>query len=163
MTELTQRSLKSRSEEHMLGHGFYNKHSHEQAKANTYGLPLITEAISHIDLAQIAASSESPITVRRRDKIHCCRSNCARANQAPHCEIGRHANSDFRHPHRFADGRLDHVVSNGPVFTRQLPRRPVRCFLFRERHLGLPTDFSTEPDCVRLFDHRRTLAEPQAL
>ena len=37
----------------MLGHGFYNKHSHEQAKANTYALPLITKAISRIDLAQI--------------------------------------------------------------------------------------------------------------
>jgi hypothetical protein len=34
----------SRDEEHMLDHGFYNKHSHEQGKANTYGLPLIVEA-----------------------------------------------------------------------------------------------------------------------
>jgi hypothetical protein len=39
-----------RGEEHMLGHGFYNKHSHEQGKANTYGLPLIIEAINQIDL-----------------------------------------------------------------------------------------------------------------
>lgn len=39
-------------QEHMLGHGFYNKHSDEQAKANTYALPLITGAISEIDLAQ---------------------------------------------------------------------------------------------------------------
>ncbi len=37
----------------MLGHGFYNKHSHEQAKANTYALPLIVEAINRIDLGQI--------------------------------------------------------------------------------------------------------------
>jgi hypothetical protein len=43
----------SSDEEHMLGHGFYNKHSHEQGKANTYGLPLIVEAISGIDLAEI--------------------------------------------------------------------------------------------------------------
>ncbi len=43
----------SRGEEHMLGHGFYNRHSHEQAKANTYGLPLIVEAINRIDLGQI--------------------------------------------------------------------------------------------------------------
>ena len=28
-------------EEHMLGHGFYNKHLHAQGAANTYGLPLI--------------------------------------------------------------------------------------------------------------------------
>jgi hypothetical protein len=44
-----------RGEEHMLGHGFYNKHSHEQGKANTYGLPLIIEAINHIDLQQIGS------------------------------------------------------------------------------------------------------------
>jgi SAM dependent carboxyl methyltransferase len=39
----------------MLGHGFYNKHSHEQGKANTYGLPLIIEAIDQIDLRQIGS------------------------------------------------------------------------------------------------------------
>src|SRR5438876_5884835 len=44
---------RSDDEEHMLGHGFYNKHSHEQGKANTYGLPLIVEAINQIDLRQI--------------------------------------------------------------------------------------------------------------
>jgi hypothetical protein len=41
------------SEEHMLGHGFYNKHSHEQGKANTCALPLIPKAISQIHLNQI--------------------------------------------------------------------------------------------------------------
>jgi hypothetical protein len=45
----------SSNEEHMLGYGFYNKHSHEQAKANTCGLPLIIEAINQIDLGQIAS------------------------------------------------------------------------------------------------------------
>jgi hypothetical protein len=45
----------SRDEEHMLGHGFYNKHSHEQGEANTYGLPLIVEAINEIDLGQIGS------------------------------------------------------------------------------------------------------------
>ena len=45
----------SHSQEHMLGHGFYNKNSHEQAKANTYGLPLIVEAVDRIDLAQIGS------------------------------------------------------------------------------------------------------------
>jgi hypothetical protein len=44
-----------RNEEHMLGHGFYNKHSHEQGKANTYGLPLIIEAINQIDLRQVGS------------------------------------------------------------------------------------------------------------
>jgi len=39
----------------MLGHGFYNKHSHDQGKANTCGQPLIVEAINQIDLAQIGA------------------------------------------------------------------------------------------------------------
>lgn len=37
----------------MLGHGFYNKHSHEQGKANTYGLPLLIEAVNGIDFEQI--------------------------------------------------------------------------------------------------------------
>ena len=53
MTQSTDKLSASHSEEHMLGHGFYNKHSHEQAKANTYALPLIVEAINRIDLAQI--------------------------------------------------------------------------------------------------------------
>jgi hypothetical protein len=44
-----------RNEEHMLGHGFYNKHSQEQAKANLDALPLIADAISRIDLAQIGS------------------------------------------------------------------------------------------------------------
>jgi hypothetical protein len=39
----------------MLGHGFYNKNSHAQAKANAYGLSLIVQAISRIDLAQIGS------------------------------------------------------------------------------------------------------------
>jgi hypothetical protein len=43
----------SRSEEHMLGHGFYNKHSHAQGKANACALPLIAQAINQIDLNQI--------------------------------------------------------------------------------------------------------------
>ena len=43
----------SSNEEHMLGHGFYNKHSHEQGKANTCGLRLIIEAINQIDLQRI--------------------------------------------------------------------------------------------------------------
>jgi hypothetical protein len=53
MIQSTESLSVSRAEEHMIGHGFYNKHSHEQAKANTYGLPLIVEAINRIDLAQI--------------------------------------------------------------------------------------------------------------
>lgn len=53
MAQSTDKLSASHSEEHMLGHGFYNKHSHEQAKANMYALPLIVEAINRIDLAQI--------------------------------------------------------------------------------------------------------------
>ncbi len=53
MTQSTDKLPASHSEEHMLGHGFYNKHSHEQAKANTYALPLIVEATNRIDFAQI--------------------------------------------------------------------------------------------------------------
>jgi hypothetical protein len=55
MTQPTKKLSPSHSEEHMLGHGFYNKHSHEQAKANTYALSLIVEAITRIDFAQIGS------------------------------------------------------------------------------------------------------------
>jgi hypothetical protein len=55
MTQPDKDSPTPRTEEHMLGHGFYNKHSHEQAKANTCGLPLIIEAINQIDLRQIGS------------------------------------------------------------------------------------------------------------
>jgi hypothetical protein len=55
MTQPTKKLSASHSEEHMLGHGFYNKHSHEQAKANTYALSLIVEAITRIDFAQIGS------------------------------------------------------------------------------------------------------------
>jgi hypothetical protein len=63
----------SSGEEHMLGDGFYNKHSHEQAKANTYGLPLIIEAINQIDLAQIGTESRIADYGWARGKIHFCR------------------------------------------------------------------------------------------
>ena len=53
MNQPSRGSLTPRSEEHMLGHGFYNKHSHEQGKANAYALPLIPEAIAKADLDQI--------------------------------------------------------------------------------------------------------------
>jgi SAM dependent carboxyl methyltransferase len=43
----------SRDEEHMLGHGFYNKNSHAQGKANTYGLPLLVQGINEIDLGEV--------------------------------------------------------------------------------------------------------------
>jgi len=36
--------------EHMLGHGYYNKHSHAQGAANTYGLPLLERAVDRIEL-----------------------------------------------------------------------------------------------------------------
>jgi len=64
MTQSTEKISPSDSEEHMLGHGFYNKHSHEQAKANMYALPLIVEAINRIDLAQIGGEfriAKSPL------------------------------------------------------------------------------------------------------
>ena len=55
MTQSKENQSASHSDEHMLGHGFYNKHSHEQGKANTYALPLIVEAINRIDLGQIGS------------------------------------------------------------------------------------------------------------
>src|SRR5579885_882420 len=53
MSEREQNFSAPLADEHMLGHGFYNKHSHAQAKANTCGLSLIGEAINRIDLEQI--------------------------------------------------------------------------------------------------------------
>jgi hypothetical protein len=44
----------SSHEEHMLDHGFYNKHSHEPEKANTCGLPLIIEREARIPQARVA-------------------------------------------------------------------------------------------------------------
>src|SRR6266436_998019 len=55
MTQPKENQSASHSDEHMLGHGFYNKHSHEQGKANTYALPLIVEGINRIDLKQIGS------------------------------------------------------------------------------------------------------------
>lgn len=40
------------SPEHMLGHGFYNKHSQEQGAANRYSLPHLVEAVNAIDPGQ---------------------------------------------------------------------------------------------------------------
>ena len=51
----------------MLGHGFYNKHSHEQGKANACGLPLITEAINQIDFRQIGDEFRIADYGRRRE------------------------------------------------------------------------------------------------
>jgi hypothetical protein len=53
MNQPTPGSSEPHGEEHMLGHGFYNKHSHGQGKANTYALPLIPKAICQIDPDQI--------------------------------------------------------------------------------------------------------------
>jgi hypothetical protein len=64
MTQSTEKLSPSHSEEHMLGHGFYNKHSHEQAKANTCGLPLVEYR------------SPSPF-IRRENAVYVC------ANSAP--------------------------------------------------------------------------------
>src|SRR6266567_9583961 len=55
MAQSKENQSASHSDEHMLGHGFYNKHSHEQGKANTCALPLIIEAVNQIDLGQIAS------------------------------------------------------------------------------------------------------------
>jgi hypothetical protein len=55
MNQPTPTLSSSRDEEHMLGHGFYNKHSHEQGRANTYGLPLLVDATKGINLGQIGS------------------------------------------------------------------------------------------------------------
>lgn len=55
MSQSKENQPASHSDEHMLGHGFYNKNSHAQGKANTYALPLIIEAINRVDLEQIGS------------------------------------------------------------------------------------------------------------
>jgi hypothetical protein len=40
----------------MLGHGFYNKHSHAQGAANTYGLPLIARAVGALDAGVVGGA-----------------------------------------------------------------------------------------------------------
>ncbi len=54
--KIVPRSMTSaeQSQEHMLGHGFYNKHSQEQGMANRYSLPQLADAVNAIDLAQTA-------------------------------------------------------------------------------------------------------------
>ncbi len=42
------------SQAHMLGHGFYNKHSQEQGMVNRYCLPLLADAVNTIDVEQTA-------------------------------------------------------------------------------------------------------------
>jgi salicylate 1-O-methyltransferase len=44
--------LAAPSAEHMLGHGFYNKHAEAQGAANRFGLALIEQAIARVDLAR---------------------------------------------------------------------------------------------------------------
>jgi len=54
----------------MLGHGFYNKHSHEQGKANTSGLPLLVDAVKANDwttLFQTVFFSPESYLVGERD------------------------------------------------------------------------------------------------
>src|SRR6266404_4895061 len=69
MTQSSENLSAAHSGEHMLGHGFYNKNSHEQAKANTYGLPLIIEAINRIDLAQIGSEFGIETAIQARGRF----------------------------------------------------------------------------------------------
>lgn len=46
----------SQSHAHMLGHGFYNKHSQEQGIVNRYCLPLLADAVKAIDLSQTSVN-----------------------------------------------------------------------------------------------------------
>jgi hypothetical protein len=119
MIQSTENGRASRTEEHMLGHGFYNKHSHEQAKANTYALPRITKAISRIDLAQIGCELRvADYGSAQGQNSLCADENCDRANLGARCQMWYSNNSDFRYTHRFANKRLDHALPNGSLLTR---------------------------------------------
>ena len=47
-------ATEAQSQEHMLGHGFYNKHSQEQGTANRFSLPHLVDAVNAIDLTRTA-------------------------------------------------------------------------------------------------------------
>jgi len=117
MTQSTEKLSASHSEEHMLGHGFYNKHSHEQAKANTYALSLIVEAITRIDFAQIG--SEFRIadygSAQGKNSLLSMKTAIAQTRGA-RCQIQRNSNSDRRYAYGFANQRLEHALSNGSLF-----------------------------------------------
>ena len=154
MTQSKENQSASHGEEHMLGHGFYNKHSHEQGKANTYAQPLIVEAINRIDLKQIGSEFRIADYGSAQGQNSLLPMKTAIAQIRACCQIRQSDDSDFRYAHGFADQRLDHALSNGSIFTRQLSCRRARRFLFRQRHLVLAADFSAEPHRVRLFGHR---------
>ena len=76
MNQPSRGSLTPRSEEHMLGHGFYNKHSHEQGKANAYALPLIPEAIAKADLDHWRRVSNCRLRICARTKFAFADEDC---------------------------------------------------------------------------------------
>ncbi|HUK50134.1 MAG TPA: hypothetical protein VLV18_03785 [Terriglobales bacterium] len=52
--ENSQRANSPDTEEHMLGHGYYNKNSHAQNQANAYALPLLVESVNEVELDRVS-------------------------------------------------------------------------------------------------------------
>jgi hypothetical protein len=116
MTQSTDELSASHSEEHMLGDGFYNKHSHEQAKANMYALPLIVEATNRIDFAQIGGEFRIADYGSAQGQNSLLPMKTAIADQDARCQIQRNSNSNRRYAYGFANQRLAHALSNGSLF-----------------------------------------------
>jgi hypothetical protein len=112
------------SEEHMLGHGFYNKHSHEQGKANTYALPLIPKAIGKIDLKQIGNEFQIADygSAQGQNSLLPMKTAIAVINKLS-AKYGRTAIPISVTHTDLPTKRLDDAVSDSSVFSRQLSRR----------------------------------------
>ena len=155
MTQSKENQSASHGEEHMLGHGFYNKHSHEQGKANTYALPLIVEGIHRVDLKQIG--SEFRIadygSAQGQNSLLPMKTAIARI-RALAAKFGR-ATTPISITHTDLPTNDWTTLFQTVLFSPDsylVGERAV--FLFRQRHLGLPADFSAEPHRVWLFGHR---------
>jgi len=156
--------LSSRDEEYMLGHGFYNKHSHEQGKANTYGLPLLVDAVKAIDFGQIgdefriadfgsAQGQNSLLPIKTAiAQIKALRAASARKAipiSVTHTDLLTNDwttlfQTVFFSPESYLAGQRDVI-------------------LFRQRHLILSPNFPAKPPRAWLFRNHDALAQPQAV
>ena len=164
MTQSTDKLSASHNEEHMLGHGFYNKHSHEQARANMYALPLIVEAINRIDLAQIggefriadygSAQGQNSL-LPMKTAIAQIRARAAKSSgttipiDVTHTDLPTNDWSTLFQTVLFSP---DSYLAGGD-----------RCVLFCERYVYLPADLSAGPHRTRLFGDHGTLAQQEAV
>jgi hypothetical protein len=161
MNQPSRGSLTPRSEEHMLGHGFYNKHSHEQGKANTYALPLIPEAIAKTDLDQIGDEFRIADygSAQGQNSLSPMKTAIAEIKKRA-TKPGRPRTPPLSYAYRFATN--DWLTLFKRFFLRPtvISWREGR-LLFRQRHFRVSANLSAESHRVRLFRDCRALVEPQ--